>query len=129
MLTRRGIHDQAARSVMLGFSIEKKWLMVSQDKQADSTAPIPSSSSSTVTNNNNTDNNSTTESTADKNSPDFYIDKFLEPDMKGVTPRLIAHLAVSLRTMPLSWVRQFIEASGLQIITNVIGALNMRDQK
>ncbi|KAG1106811.1 hypothetical protein G6F42_016603 [Rhizopus arrhizus] len=122
MLTRRGIHDTSARSVMLGFSTEKKWLMVSQDKQADSAAPTPSSSSSIVASN-------TENAIADKNSPDFYIDKFLEPDMRGVTPRLVAHLAVSLRTMPLSWVRQFIESKGLQIITNVIGTLNKRDQK
>lgn len=108
---------------MLGFSTEKKWLMVSQDKQADSTAPTPSSSSSMVA------SNTTENAIADKNSPDFYIDKFLEPDMRGVTPRLVAHLAVSLRTMPLSWVRQFIESKGLQIITNVIGTLNKRDQK
>lgn len=111
---------------MLGFATDKKWLMVSQDKQADITAPTPSSSSSIVNHNNQ---ESPTTTSADKNSPDFYIEKFLEPDMRGVTPRLIAHLAVSLRTMPLSWVRQFIEAKGLQIITNVIGALNMRDQK
>ncbi|KAG2196955.1 hypothetical protein INT46_008126 [Mucor plumbeus] len=128
MLTRRGIHDTSARSVMLGFSTEKKWLMVSQDKQADLTAPTPSSSSSTITSNNLNKENTLVNS-ADKNSPDFYIDKFLEPDMRGITPRLIAHLAVSLRTMPLSWVRQFIESKGLQIITNVIGTLNIRDQK
>lgn len=109
---------------MLGFSTEKKWLMVSQDKQV--AAPTPSSSSST---NANIDPTTALIPTNDKNSPDFYIEKFLEADMKGVTPRLIAHLAVSLRTMPLSWVRQFIESSGLQIITNVIGTLNIRDQK
>lgn len=113
---------------MLGFSTEKKWLMVSQDKQADLTAPTPSSSSSIIANNNLNKENALVNS-ADKNSPDFYIDKFLEPDMRGITPRLIAHLAVSLRTMPLSWVRQFIESKGLQIITNVIGTLNIRDQK
>ncbi|KAI8095753.1 hypothetical protein BDF21DRAFT_374116 [Thamnidium elegans] len=126
MLTRRGIHDQSARSVMLAFSTEKKWLMVSQDKQADSAAPTPTSSTSSNT---NLDHTSTIIAANDKNSPDFYIDKFLEADMKGVTPRLIAHLAVSLRTMPLIWVKQFIESSGLQIITNVIGALNISDQK
>jgi cytokinesis protein len=114
---------------MLGFPTEKKWLMVSQDKQADLAAPTPSSSTSSNTMDNVNSSAVTATAANDKNSSDFYIDKFLEPDMKGVTPRLIAHLAVSLRTMPLSWVRQFIESSGLQIITNVIGALNMRDQK
>jgi cytokinesis protein len=104
---------------MLEFSIEKKWLMVSQDKQVE--APIPSISSSTTHHH--------IENTTTKNSPDFYIEKFLEPDMKGVTPRLVAHLAVSLRTMPLSWVRQFIEAKGLQIITNIVSELNTKPQK
>ncbi|CAO3695753.1 unnamed protein product [Rhizopus microsporus] len=119
MLTRRGIHDPSARSMMLSFPIEKKLLMLSQDKQAD------------LTNSNTTSQESLVHETSnsDKSSPEYYIDKFLEPDMKGVTPRLIAHLAVSLRTMPLSWVRQFIEASGLQIITNVIGTLNMGEKK
>lgn len=111
---------------MLAFSTEKKWLMVSQDKQADLAAPTPTSSTSINT---NLDHASAMIAANDKNSPDFYIDKFLEADMKGVTPRLIAHLAVSLRTMPLIWVKQFIESSGLQIITNVIGALNISDQK
>lgn len=105
--------------MMLSFPIEKKLLMLSQDKQAD------------LTNSNTTSQESLVHETSnsDKSSPEYYIDKFLEPDMKGITPRLIAHLAVSLRTMPLSWVRQFIEASGLQIITNVIGTLNMGEKK
>jgi cytokinesis protein len=75
---------------MLGFSTEKKWLMVSQDKQTDIAAPVPSATHSTSSN-----------KEVDKNSPDYYIDTFMEPDMRGVTPRLVAHLAVSLRTMPL----------------------------
>lgn len=108
---------------MLGFSTEKKLLMVSQDRQVET--PTPSISVSTTS--------SYVENVAansiDRNSPDFYIEKFLEPNMKGVTPRLVAHLAVSLRTMPLSWVRQFIEARGLQIITNIISELNSKTQK
>ncbi|KAG1310055.1 hypothetical protein G6F64_004841 [Rhizopus arrhizus] len=94
--------------------------MISQDKQADMTT----ASSNTIS-----QESLINEANTDKNSPEYYIDKFLEPNMKGVTPRLVAHLAVSLRTMPLSWVRQFIEASGLQIITNLIGTLNMDDKK
>ncbi|ORX57073.1 actin-binding FH2 [Hesseltinella vesiculosa] len=121
MLTRRGIHDTNARAAMLSFPTDKKWLMVSQDKQAETTlpAPIPVSSKK----------NSNDYKEPDKNSPEFYIKQFLEPEMSGVTPRLVAHLAVSLRTMPLSWVRQFIEARGIQVITNIIGVLNNREQK
>ncbi|KAI8145922.1 hypothetical protein BJV82DRAFT_535287 [Fennellomyces sp. T-0311] len=122
MLTKRGIHDAASRSAMLSFSTEKKWLMVSQDKQVDSMQPVPSVSSSS--------RKTTGDSREpDKSAPEFYIKQFLEPDMQGVTPKLVAHLAVSLRTMPLSWVRQFIESRGLQVITNVIGILNRRETK
>ncbi|KAG0169559.1 hypothetical protein DFQ28_004162 [Apophysomyces sp. BC1034] len=120
MLTRRGIHDAGSRAVMLSFSTEKKWLMVSQDKQAE--VPTPSISSSNKKNTNELKE-------PDKSTPESYIKQFLEPDMKGVTPRLVAHLAVSLRAMPLSWVRQFIEARGLQVITNTISILNKREQK
>ncbi|KAI7867438.1 hypothetical protein BDF14DRAFT_1968074 [Spinellus fusiger] len=120
MLTRRGILDVNARAVMLSFPTDKKWLMVSQDKQAQVTQPIP-----TVV----TKKNGNEYREPDKSTPEFYIKQFIEPDMSGVTPRLVAHLAVSLRTMPLSWVRQFIESRGLQVITNVISILNKREQK
>ncbi|CAO3596601.1 unnamed protein product [Absidia cylindrospora] len=123
MLTRRGIHDNNARAAMLSFPTDKKWLMVSQDKQADTTLPAPMGSSSSKKSHHHEHKES------DKSTPEFYIKQFLEPDMSGVTPRLVAHLAVSLRTMPLSWVRQFIESRGLQVITNVIGTLNRREQK
>lgn len=77
---------------MLSFPVEKKWLMVSQDMQADSTGPPASvkKSSSDIRE-------------PDRSTPEFYIKQFLEPDMRGVTPRLVAHLAVSLRTMPLRY--------------------------
>ncbi|ORZ05858.1 hypothetical protein BCR42DRAFT_427913 [Absidia repens] len=124
MLTRRGIHDGNARAAMLSFPTNKKWLMVSQDKQADTTSPAPVPSSSSRRNNNHQEYKE-----PEKSTPEFYIKQFLQPDMSGVTPRMVAHLAVSLRTMPLSWVRQFIESRGLQVITNVIGILNKREQK
>lgn len=40
-------------------------------------------------------------SASDKNSPEFYIRKFMEADLRAVTPTLADNLAVSLRTRPL----------------------------
>lgn len=37
----------------------------------------------------------------DRNSPEYYIRKFMEPDLRAVTPALTDNLAVSLRTRPL----------------------------
>lgn len=100
MLTRRGIHDLGARSVMLSFSADKKWLMVSQDKQADATVTVrPTASISTSS------KKAASESKElDKGTPEYYIKQFLEPDFRGINPKILAHLAVSLRTMPLRYV-------------------------
>lgn len=40
-------------------------------------------------------------SASDKNSPEFYIRKFMEADLRAVTPALADNLAVSLRTRPV----------------------------
>lgn len=40
-------------------------------------------------------------SATDRNSPEFYIRKFMEADLRAVTPVLADNLAVSLRTRPL----------------------------
>lgn len=40
-------------------------------------------------------------SATDRNSPEFYIRKFMEADLRAVTPALSDNLAVSLRTRPL----------------------------
>jgi hypothetical protein len=40
-------------------------------------------------------------SVADRNSPEFFIRKFMEKDLRAVTPSIAGHLEVSLRTRPL----------------------------
>jgi hypothetical protein len=69
--------------------------------------------------------------------------KKLSDTSKGINAKVISHLAVGLRTMPLryvmsispllyllsdkknySWVRQFIDMSGLQVVTDLLTTLN-----
>lgn len=40
-------------------------------------------------------------SVADRNSPEYFIRKFMEKDLRAVTPSIAGHLEVSLRTRPL----------------------------
>ncbi|KAI9476055.1 MAG: diaphanous GTPase-binding domain-containing protein [Benjaminiella poitrasii] len=120
MLTRRGIHDSHARLKMSSFSIEKKRLMVSQDIQSESNLTALSSLR-------RTDKKSDHFQTENK-GPDYYVRK-LSDMSKGVNCKVVSHLAVGLRTMPLSWVRQFIDMQGLQIVTNVLKALNKTKSK
>lgn len=144
---------------MRNWDINKKWLMVNQDRQAEILAsstslydssetgttkdlkgartvhPIvvtPSSStntmrttnrSSTTSSSGSSGSNSTRSSlglattsipppisttaivdnlpAGDRNSPEYFIRKFMEPNLRAVTPTVAANLEVSLRTRPI----------------------------
>ncbi|KAL1923354.1 uncharacterized protein VTP21DRAFT_8334 [Calcarisporiella thermophila] len=107
LLLRRGV-DQQQRKNMTSFPVDKKWLMICQDKQMET--------------------KTFSEGSHDK-TPEYFIRKFMETDLRGVTPRLTERLAVSLRTMQLSWVRKFIESGGMHVISNALGILNRRQTK
>ena len=81
---------------MLRFSIEKKRLMVSQDIQAETGAMKGSAQSIHRRGGAIADKDA-----SEKKGPDFYVKKLSEPDMKGIQGKTLAHLGVSLRTMPL----------------------------
>ena len=149
---------------MLAWDVEKKWLMLVQDRQAeqlasgrkgvlddeDPDAPAPlinilaekagemwsatwdagarkidkhqqrmaqnphrlapvisisPSSSSTIASTATppTGINVTTASEQDRYAPEFFIRKFMEADLRAVTPTLVGHLEVNLRTRPLEY--------------------------
>ncbi|KAI7869247.1 hypothetical protein BDF14DRAFT_1951245 [Spinellus fusiger] len=67
-------------------------------------------------------------SQSDRNSPDYYIRKFMEPDLRGVTPSLVAHLEVSLRTRPIDWVMKFINLQGVRVVTNSLSHVNHKPE-
>ncbi|KAF1806705.1 diaphanous GTPase-binding domain-containing protein [Mucor lusitanicus] len=115
MLTRRGIHDNNARLKMSSFSVEKKRLMVAQDIQSETSVPAAPSSRRGV--------DKKTDYQPESKGPEYYVRK-LSDMSKGVNTKVVSHLAVGLRTMPLSWVRQFIDMQGLQVITDLLKALN-----
>ncbi|OZJ02756.1 hypothetical protein BZG36_03344 [Bifiguratus adelaidae] len=132
MMIRRGITDSHKLTSFTSWPIEKKWLMVSQDKEADKLAH--GSTATPVLPRRGTSAQETAFAaynarSDDKSTPEWYIKRFMDPDLRNLTPKVVAHLAVSLRTMQLSWVRHFIESRGLQVISNALGHLNRRDPK
>jgi hypothetical protein len=42
------------------------------------------------------------DSAADQNSPEYFLRKFLDPNLRSVTPKVAASLEVSLRTRPIT---------------------------
>lgn len=150
---RRGIHDPGMKQSMEKWGIEKKWLMINQELQAEllvsggvpikgrgsmeSKQPLPScsnssdeavqpqksistptttrlkqptlhASQSTLTSTSPGRSKSTSPrtkkdhffhaGTLDHHSPEFFIRKFLDPNLRSVTTPIAARLEVSLRT-------------------------------
>ncbi|KAI7889321.1 diaphanous GTPase-binding domain-containing protein [Mucor mucedo] len=122
MLTRRGINSNSDRLKMLSFPIDKKRLMVGQDIQFENNV-VASPSSRRTGVDKKLDHHQT-----ENKGPEYYVRK-LSDMSKGVNTKVVAHLAVGLRTMPLSWVRQFIDMQGLQVITALLKAFNKNKQR
>ncbi|KAK6510748.1 hypothetical protein TWF506_009847 [Arthrobotrys conoides] len=62
----------------------------------------------------------------DEGSPQWYVRK-LYSDCQGgppITPQQLQSLAVSLRTQPLLWVKDFLEAQGQVALTEVLSRIN-----
>lgn len=90
--TRRGIHDNNARLKMSSFSVEKKRLMVAQDIQSETNIPAAPSSRRGI--------DKKADYQSESKGPEYYVRK-LSDMSKGVNTKVVSHLAVGLRTMPL----------------------------
>ncbi|KAI8336356.1 hypothetical protein BC941DRAFT_428994 [Chlamydoabsidia padenii] len=62
--------------------------------------------------------------TQDITSPLYYISLFQRKDKKDLSIKVVSDMAVRLRTMPLSWVRQFVEHQGMQHIAVELSRTN-----
>lgn len=79
---------------MVNFPIEKKRLMVIQDIQAEAGALLGSTPVASRKGGGG-------DKDGEKKGPEYYVKKLSEPDLKGIQAKTLAHLSVSLRTMPL----------------------------
>jgi hypothetical protein len=82
--------------------IEKKWWVLCNESQLSKLGPAmnqrkPSGKGPVAGSKSGT----TPVSKDEKGTPGWYISKFMKPEMREVTPKLVNHLVVSLRTMPL----------------------------
>ncbi|KAI8072909.1 formin homology 2 domain-containing protein [Gongronella butleri] len=60
----------------------------------------------------------------DPNAPEFFIRKFMESDLRGVTPALASHLEVSLRTCTIDWIIKFINLKGFHVLVSGLATVN-----
>jgi len=86
--------------------VEKKWWVLCNEGQLSKLGPAMnqrrSSGKGPVV---SSKTSAAQTSKEDKNTPEWYIAKFMKPEMREVNPKLVNHLVVSLRTMPLRYVQ------------------------
>lgn len=108
-----------ARRQMIAYPTDKKWTLIVQDHLADhqkgrlrqshhpsATPHLPAPSQS-----------------HNSHSPEFYVRKILD---NTITSKQLGNLWVSLRTEPVDWVREFIDAQGQVALAAWLQQINSR---
>ncbi|KAF2717956.1 FH2-domain-containing protein [Polychaeton citri CBS 116435] len=115
---------EGARRQMEAYPISKKWTLVHQDRLAEWQGEQKRKANARTTLAQN-DGFGILMRSDEEGSPEWYVRKILD---NGITPKQLQSLAVSLRTQPIAWVRQFIEAQGQVALTNILAKINKRQR-
>ncbi|CAG8616739.1 494_t:CDS:10 [Acaulospora morrowiae] len=101
--------SESQRKAMLAIPTEKKLLLIKNDLlQEKKTKP------------NSTD---ILISSHDKNAPEWYLKRIMDGT---ITVQHMNSLSVSLRTLPITWVRSFIDAKGLEVLANHLNSITRK---
>ncbi|RPA78262.1 hypothetical protein BJ508DRAFT_329390 [Ascobolus immersus RN42] len=99
---------EQARRQMQAYPASKKWTLVHQDRLADWQAEQKRRMQHAT-------------SGPDEGSPEWYVKKVMDGTIDA---KSLQSLGVSLRTQPISWVKNFIEAQGQVALTTVLRSIN-----
>ncbi|KAG0127944.1 hypothetical protein HOY82DRAFT_580374 [Tuber indicum] len=117
LMEKRGymnLPEQAKRQ-MMAYPPSKKWVMVHQDKLADFQAEQKRRAAAQAQGRD-----------PDEDSPEWYVKKIMDGT---ISAKQLGSLSVSLRTQPISWVKEFIEAQGQVALTTVLRGINNHSGK
>ncbi|RKP26416.1 armadillo-type protein, partial [Syncephalis pseudoplumigaleata] len=65
----------------------------------------------------------------DRSTPEYYVKKMAETDVRSIPLKTWTALRVSLTTQPIAWVRQFIDLRGTQLVWDALGVINSRPNR
>lgn len=120
---------EQARRQMEAYPISKKWTLVHQDRLAEWQGEQKRRQAARSTMSSMTDGAASPYHGGiigradEEGSPEWFVKRVLD---NTITPKQLQSLAVSLRTQPIAWVRQFVEAQGQVALTNSLAKLNKR---
>ncbi|KAK5109208.1 hypothetical protein LTR62_007190 [Meristemomyces frigidus] len=121
---------EQARRQMEAYPISKKWTLVHQDRLAE----WQGEQKKRQNNQRNTMTSMTeglggyagiVDRAGEEGSPEWFVKRVLDNTIK---PKELQSLGVSLRTQPIAWVKQFVEAQGQIALTNALAKINRRQQ-
>ncbi|KAL7271000.1 hypothetical protein RUND412_006268 [Rhizina undulata] len=112
LMLKRGYMNlpEPAKRQMMAYPANKKWVMVHQDKLADWQAEQKRRAAVHAQGRD-----------PDEDSPEWYVKKIMDGT---ISAKQLGSLSVSLRTQPISWVKEFIEAQGQLALTTVLRTIN-----
>lgn len=121
LMMKRGWNSlpEQARRQMEAYSINKKWTLVYQDRLAEWQGEQKRKHQSRY----GPSDSSILDRAHEEGSPEWYVRKVLDNSIKA---EQLQSLSVSLRTQPIGWVKQFVEAQGQIALTNVLHKINRR---
>ncbi|KAK3069999.1 hypothetical protein LTR53_011217, partial [Teratosphaeriaceae sp. CCFEE 6253] len=124
---------EQARRQMEAYHISKKWTLVHQDRLAEWQGEQKKRANARSTMTSYTDGIGAYSGGAagildragEEGAPEWFVKRVLD---NSITPKQLQSLGVSLRTQPIAWVRQFVEAQGQVALTNTLARINKRQQ-
>ena len=127
LMLKRGwksLPEQAKRQ-MEAYPISKKWTLVHQDRLAEWQAEQKRRVTARTTINGNDNIGGILGRADEEGSPEWFVRRLLD---NSISPKQLQSLSVSLRTQPIAWVKQFVEAQGQVALANLLGKINKRQQ-
>ncbi|KAI7519067.1 FH2-domain-containing protein, partial [Hortaea werneckii] len=125
---------EQARRQMEAYPISKKWTLVHQDRLAEWQGEQKRRQAARSTMSSMADgfsggmgpyHGSIIGRADEEGSPEWFVKRVLD---NTITPKQLQSLSVSLRTQPIAWVKQFVEAQGQVALTNSLAKINKRQQ-
>ena len=116
-----GAPPPEALNNMFEFTMEKKWKLVYNDLLTMQGSALERPRRFVT--NNASSASSSTPMVLVRNSPEWFIKKFMD---NSVTTKHIESLAVTLRTCAIGWLQSFVEAKGTHVLSSYLLALQTR---
>ncbi|KAK5004676.1 hypothetical protein LTR60_006488, partial [Cryomyces antarcticus] len=123
LINKRGWSSipEAAKRQMEAYPVSKKWTLVHQDQlqEYQEHQKRKTLARSTISG----PDGLTADKAQEDGSPEWYVKKVMD---NSITAQQLQSLSVSLRTQPIGWVKQYVEAQGQVALTSVLAKINRR---